>query len=74
MATRGSLIIIGGHEDKIGEKQILRTIAEKAGTSRLVVRDCSNIHVHTLSHVLSHVLSAKESFDLRERELSQVAK
>ncbi|MEA2706210.1 MAG: cyanophycinase [Gemmatimonadaceae bacterium] len=34
---RGSLIVIGGHEDKEGEKLILRELARRAGHGRLVV-------------------------------------
>ena len=32
-----SLIIVGGHEDKNGEKLILRAIAERVGSGRLVI-------------------------------------
>jgi cyanophycinase len=35
--ARGSLIIIGGHEDKTGEKIILREIANRVGSGKLVV-------------------------------------
>ena len=34
---KGSLVIIGGHEDKEGEKKILRLIAERAKGKKLVV-------------------------------------
>jgi cyanophycinase len=34
---RGSLVVIGGHEDKQGEKVILRELARRAGRGRLVV-------------------------------------
>lgn len=34
---KGTLIIIGGHEDKEGEKKVLKAIAEKAGNGKLVV-------------------------------------
>jgi cyanophycinase len=38
MATkRGSLVVIGGHEDKEGEKLILRELARRAGRGKLVV-------------------------------------
>ena len=33
----GTLVIIGGHEDKTGEQVILRTLAEQAGDGALVV-------------------------------------
>jgi cyanophycinase len=33
----GSLIIIGGHEDKEGEREILKTVAERLGGGKLVV-------------------------------------
>jgi len=35
--TRGTLIIIGGHEDKEGDKLILRAVAEQVGSGALVV-------------------------------------
>ena len=34
---RGTLIIVGGHEDKKDEKLILRAVAERVGSGRLVV-------------------------------------
>lgn len=34
---RGTLIIVGGHEDRTGEKVILREVAARAGPGRLVV-------------------------------------
>jgi cyanophycinase len=34
---RGSLIIIGGHEDKNGESEILRQVADRVGSGKLVV-------------------------------------
>jgi len=34
---RGALVVIGGHEDKEGEKVILRELARRAGSGRLVV-------------------------------------
>jgi cyanophycinase len=34
---RGSLVVIGGHEDKDGEKLILRELARRAGRGKLVV-------------------------------------
>lgn len=34
---RGSLIIIGGHEDKEGDREILRAVAEQVNGGRLVV-------------------------------------
>jgi cyanophycinase len=34
---RGSLVIIGGHEDKEGDKLILRELARRAGRGKLVV-------------------------------------
>jgi cyanophycinase len=34
---RGALVVIGGHEDKEGEKVILRELARRAGNGRLVV-------------------------------------
>jgi cyanophycinase len=34
---RGSLVVIGGHEDKTGEKVILRELARRAGHGKLVV-------------------------------------
>jgi cyanophycinase len=34
---RGTLIIIGGHEDKEGQKLILRAVAERVGSGALVV-------------------------------------
>ena len=34
---RGSLIIIGGHEDKEGERVILREVARKIGDGKLVI-------------------------------------
>lgn len=34
---KGTLVIIGGHEDKMGEKKILRLIAERAKGKKLVV-------------------------------------
>jgi cyanophycinase len=36
-SKRGSLVVIGGHEDKEGEKLILRELARRAGRGRLVV-------------------------------------
>src|SRR5215216_5679644 len=36
-APRGTLIVIGGHEDKEEEKLILRAVAARAGSGRLVV-------------------------------------
>src|SRR5712675_2123826 len=36
-SKRGSLVVIGGHEDKKGEKLILRELARRAGRGRLVV-------------------------------------
>jgi cyanophycinase len=35
--ARGTLIIIGGHEDKEGEKVILREVARRVGSGKLVV-------------------------------------
>jgi cyanophycinase len=35
--SKGRLVVIGGHEDKRGEKLILRTIAELIGRGKLVV-------------------------------------
>jgi cyanophycinase len=35
--TDRSLIIIGGHEDKTGDKLILRAVAERVGSGRLVI-------------------------------------
>jgi cyanophycinase len=35
--ARGTLIIIGGHEDKEGDRLILRAVAERAGGGKLVV-------------------------------------
>jgi cyanophycinase len=35
--ARGSLIIIGGHEDKKGDKLILREVARRVGSGKLVV-------------------------------------
>jgi cyanophycinase len=36
-APKGTLIIVGGHEDKEDEKLILRAVAEQVGSGRLVV-------------------------------------
>jgi cyanophycinase len=35
--AKGTLVIIGGHEDKEGDKLILRLIAERVGSGKLVV-------------------------------------
>jgi cyanophycinase len=37
MASTGPLIIIGGHEDKDGDRQILKKVAERLGGGRLVI-------------------------------------
>lgn len=37
VAARGTLVIIGGHEDKEHEKLILRAVAERVGSGKLVV-------------------------------------
>lgn len=37
VAARGTLIIIGGHEDKEHDKLILRAVAERVGSGKLVV-------------------------------------
>ena len=35
--AKGTLIIIGGKEDKAGDKEILQTVADRAGSGKLVV-------------------------------------
>ncbi len=37
LKPKGQLLIIGGHEDKEGDKEILRTLAESVGAGRLIV-------------------------------------
>jgi cyanophycinase len=37
MAKDGTLILIGGHEDRCGEKAILREVSERVGAGKLVV-------------------------------------
>src|SRR5215210_3652358 len=40
----GDLLIIGGHEDKEGDKLILREVARRAGSGRLVVATVASEH------------------------------
>ena len=37
----GTLIIIGGHEDKQGERKILKTVAERVAGGKLVIATCA---------------------------------
>ncbi len=41
----GSLVIIGGREDKKGDKEILRTVARRCNGSKLVVATVATAHV-----------------------------
>src|SRR3982751_5085465 len=40
----GSLVIIGGHEDKEGERTILREVCSRAGHAKLVVATVATAH------------------------------
>jgi cyanophycinase len=50
-----TLVIIGGREDKLGEKVILREIAQRIGAGKLVVATVATRHPHEMYEEYEHV-------------------
>jgi cyanophycinase len=46
--SMGSLIIIGGHEDKHGERRILREVAARVGERKMVIAAVASRHPETM--------------------------
>ena len=72
-ATRPTLIVIGGREDKIGDALILREVARHVGTGKLVVTDVASSEPDGLFEEYEEVfrkLGVKEveNLEIRSRE------
>jgi hypothetical protein len=75
LAAKGTLFIIGGREDKHGDKVIMRSLAQRVGAGPLVISTLATVYEEELWQkyrdlfcslgVKLHVLSQSDKFDLK---------